>query len=116
MTAFKLTYSTMFDPPPELHARFEAALASVRGRLGRDYPSWIGGRAREGDGTFEVRSPIDREWLLGRYATATPADVADAVAAARAAYPAWAGTPWRERVAVLRRAAALIERSEEHTS
>ena len=25
--AFKLTYSTMFDPPPALHERFEAALA-----------------------------------------------------------------------------------------
>ena len=27
---FKLTYSTMFDPPAELHARFEAALAKIR--------------------------------------------------------------------------------------
>ena len=26
--AFKLTYSTMFDPPAELHAQFEAALAT----------------------------------------------------------------------------------------
>ena len=28
MTAdFKLTYATMFDPPDEMHARYEAALA-----------------------------------------------------------------------------------------
>ncbi len=31
-TGFKLTDSTMFDPPPELHARFEAALADDPGR------------------------------------------------------------------------------------
>jgi 1-pyrroline-5-carboxylate dehydrogenase len=31
---FRLTYSTMFDPPEALHQRFEAALATVKGRLG----------------------------------------------------------------------------------
>jgi 1-pyrroline-5-carboxylate dehydrogenase len=34
--------------------------------------------------------------------------VRDAIDAARAAYPAWRDTPWRERLAVLRRAADLI--------
>jgi 1-pyrroline-5-carboxylate dehydrogenase len=46
--------------------------------------------------------------VLGRFATGTVADVDDAVAAARAAQPAWAATPWRERLAILRRAAELI--------
>ena len=27
MSAFKFTYSTMFSPPPELHTRFDAAMA-----------------------------------------------------------------------------------------
>ena len=31
--AYKLTYSTMFDPPPEMHTRFEAALREVRDGL-----------------------------------------------------------------------------------
>jgi len=30
--AFRLTYSTMFDPPEELHVRFEAALALEVGK------------------------------------------------------------------------------------
>jgi acyl-CoA reductase-like NAD-dependent aldehyde dehydrogenase len=109
MAGFKLTYSTMFDPPAELHQSFEAALAAVRARMGGTHPMWIGGRTREAASTFEVRSPIDRDWLLGRFAQGTRGDVEDAVAAARAAFPAWAATPWRERVAMLRRAAALIE-------
>jgi acyl-CoA reductase-like NAD-dependent aldehyde dehydrogenase len=107
--SFRLTYSTMFDPPAQLHERFEAALAGVRGRLGRDYPQWIGGAARAARDTFEVRSPIDREWVLGRFARGSAADAADAVTAARDAFRGWAATPWRERVRLLRRVAALIE-------
>ena len=107
--AFKLTYSTMFDPPAALHERFEAALASVKSHWGATHPMWIGGRAREAASTFDVRSPIDQDWLLGRFARGARADADAAVAAARAAHPAWAATPWRERVRLLRRAAALIE-------
>ena len=107
--AFKLTYSTMFDPPPALHERFEAALAAVKRRLGREYPMWIGGKAYAATDAFEVRSPIDSHWLLGRFARGTRADAEAAIAAARGAFPRWQATPWGERVALLRRAAALIE-------
>ena len=106
---FRLTYSTMFDPPPELHERFDAALARVRGELGRDHPQWIDGAPRAGRTLFEVRSPIDRDWLLGRFARGSVQDAADAVTAAVNAYQGWATTPWRERVRLLRRVAALIE-------
>jgi 1-pyrroline-5-carboxylate dehydrogenase len=90
---FRLTYSTMFDPPAALHERFEAALAQVKSRLGRDYPMWIGGRERLAEATFEGRSPIDQSWLLGRFARGGPAEAKEAIAAARAAFPAWAATP-----------------------
>ncbi len=107
---FKLTYSTMFDPPPELHTRFDAAAAAFKqGGLGRDYPQWIGGAAAEAGARFEVRSPIDRDWLIGRFVQGSVDDVDRAVRAAHAAWPAWARTPWRERVALLQRAARLIE-------
>jgi 1-pyrroline-5-carboxylate dehydrogenase len=106
---FKLTYSTMFDPPPALHERFEAALQRARGSLGQERPMWIGGAARAGAQSFEVRSPIDREVIVGRFPLGTPQDAADALAAARGAFPAWAATPWPRRVALLRRAARLIE-------
>ncbi len=46
--------------------------------------------------------------MLGRFAVAGPADVDRAVAAAREAQRGWARLPWRERLAILRRAAALI--------
>jgi acyl-CoA reductase-like NAD-dependent aldehyde dehydrogenase len=106
---FRLTYSTMFDPPAALHERFEAALTAVKARLGREYPMWIGGRERTAEATFEGRSPIDQQWLLGRFARGGAAEAKEAIAAARAAFPAWAATPWTQRVQVLRRAAALVE-------
>lgn len=109
MSDFRLTYSTMFDPPPALHERFDAALARVRAELGRDHPLWIGGAARTAAQTYEVRSPIDRGWLIGRFARGGAQDAADAVAAAVAASREWAHTPWRERVRLARRVAALIE-------
>jgi acyl-CoA reductase-like NAD-dependent aldehyde dehydrogenase len=106
---FRLTYSTMFNPPEALHERFDAALAQVRTQLGADQTMCIGGRTRSAKVGFEVVSPIDRDWLLGRFPQGTPGDVADAVAAAQGAFPAWAATPWQERVRLLQRAADLIE-------
>ena len=107
---FKLTYSTMFNPPPELHAQFDAALlAFKRDAMGRDWPMWIDGQPVAGGRSMELRSPIDQDWLIGRFADASADEVDRAVQAAHAAWPAWAATPWRERVALLRRAARLIE-------
>ena len=90
-TAFKLTYSTMFDPPPELHRHFEEALARVKAHLGGEYPMWIAGEARQAAEQFDAHSPINRNWLLGRFQRGTDADAGDAVAAAKRAWPAWAG-------------------------
>jgi len=104
----KVTYATLRADNEELHGGFEAAAAQVREALGAEHRNFVGGEWRDGDGTFEARSPIDRDLLLGRFAKGTPADVDAAVAAARAAQPAWAATPWRERLTILRRAAELI--------
>ncbi len=107
--AFKLTYSTMFDPPPALHERFEAALARVRTTMGAAQPMHIDGADRDAPSQLELRSPIDRDWLLARIPAGTAGHVEHAVAAAHGAWRGWASTPWLERVRLLRRAAALIE-------
>ena len=41
--SFKLTYSTMFNPPVEMHERFEAALARVTAGLGATHAFHIDG-------------------------------------------------------------------------
>ena len=104
----KITYATLSADNEELHSQFEAGLAAVRAGLGGHHRNFIGGAWRDGDGTFETRTPIDRNIVLGTFARGTATDVDDAVAAARAAQPAWAAVPWRERVAIIRRAGDLI--------
>ncbi|HJQ65237.1 MAG TPA: aldehyde dehydrogenase family protein, partial [Gemmatimonadales bacterium] len=90
-------------------AEFDAALEQVRAARGADHVNWIGHDSVPGNGAPLVDvTPIDTSIVLGRFASARPADVDRAVAAARAAQPAWARTPWRERLAILRRAADLI--------
>ncbi len=104
----KITYATLRNDNEELHALYEAGLAQARGELGGHHLNQIGGKSREGDGESIVRSPIDHDIVVGHFAKGTRQDVRDAIAVARAAQPAWAATPWHERLAIIRRAAELI--------
>ncbi len=104
----KITYATLRADNEELHSGFEAAVTRLRAGLGAHHRNLVNGAWRDGDGTFEVRTPIDTDIVLGTFAKGTAADVDEAVAAARAAQPAWAKLPWPERLAILRRAAELI--------
>jgi 1-pyrroline-5-carboxylate dehydrogenase len=106
---FKLTYATMFDPPEELHARYEAALARTRAALGREHAMIIGGREVRAAAKLQDRTPIDREQVLGLFSQGDAEHGRQAVAEARKAFGHWSRTPWRERVALLRRAASLID-------
>ena len=103
----KITYATLNNDNDELHAQFEAGLERARTLLGGYHRNYVNGAERDGDGTFEKRTPIDGS-LMGTFAKGTKKDVQDAVAAARAAFPAWSRQPWQERVAALRRVADLI--------
>jgi 1-pyrroline-5-carboxylate dehydrogenase len=104
----KITYATLRNDNEELHALYDAGIEKARARLGAHHQNWVGGKGRDGDGVFEVRSPIDRDILVGTFAKGTRQDVKDAVAAARAAQPAWRATPWPARLGILRKAAELI--------
>lgn len=106
---FRLTYSTMFDPPPELHVRFETALEGVRSRLGQSWCHHIDGRDVPGGNHRETRSPIDTRLILGRFPAGSRSEAQAALAAARAAQPAWRALPAADRRRLLRRAATLIE-------
>jgi 1-pyrroline-5-carboxylate dehydrogenase len=107
-TVEKITYTATAEQIAQMHQAFDAALVEVQTELGKTYPLVIDGRERQGAGIFEVRAPANRELVLGRFQQGTRRDVDDAVSAAKAAFPAWAGLPYQERVRILRRAAALV--------
>jgi aminomuconate-semialdehyde/2-hydroxymuconate-6-semialdehyde dehydrogenase len=76
-----------------------------------DTRHWIGGERIAGIGaqdTFEDVSPLDGQ-VIARVSRGGPAEVDAAVAAAKAAFPAWAALPPAERAAVLQRVAGGIE-------
>jgi 1-pyrroline-5-carboxylate dehydrogenase len=102
----KITYATMSgDQMEELHHEIDAAIARVQTSFGRSYPLVIGGRDVRAAAQFDDRSPIDTRILLGTFQSASREQTREAIAAARAAYPAWSARPWIERVALLKKAA-----------
>jgi len=107
--SFKLTYSTMFSPPPELHTRFDEAMHKAAASLGGQHDIHIAGGDRGGARTVASRSPIDQRSVLGEFAVATANEADQALQAAHRAWKGWQRTPAAERAEYLRRVARLIE-------
>jgi malonate-semialdehyde dehydrogenase (acetylating)/methylmalonate-semialdehyde dehydrogenase len=75
-----------------------------------DVRHWIGGQAVAGGARFlDVLSPSTGE-IISRVPLGGAAEVDQAVAAARRAFPAWSATPIKERVQVFYRYKTLLER------
>jgi 1-pyrroline-5-carboxylate dehydrogenase len=106
---FKLTYSTMFNPPEELHTRFEEALEKVTAGLGKEYGMIIDGKDHFVDDKFENFSPANTDLVLGVFQKGAESDAEAALAAARKAFPMWSQTKWQDRVALLRKAADILD-------
>lgn len=106
---FKLTYSTMFAPPPELHTRFDEAMARTLRALGRRHELFINGEDRSDARAIASHSPVDHEWVLGEFAVARAAHADAALQAAHRAWQGWKRTPPARRAELLRRVARLIE-------
>jgi 1-pyrroline-5-carboxylate dehydrogenase len=105
----KITYISLGADDPEVNAAFDAAIAKVGTQLGQTVPLHVAGEKRPGGGVpIESLSPTDTRIVVAKVAAGTAQDVADAVAAARAAFPAWSRTPWTQRAQLLDKAADLI--------
>jgi 1-pyrroline-5-carboxylate dehydrogenase len=106
---FKLTYATMFDPPELLHERYEASLDRVKSQMGETFAMIIDGEEVFADETFESHTPINRDYVLGVFQKGDEQHAQLALQAAKAAFPAWSGKSWQERVEILRKAASLMD-------
>jgi 1-pyrroline-5-carboxylate dehydrogenase len=108
-SSFKLTYATMFNPPEELHTHFEEALTRVKSNLGKEYGMLIGGKEKFAVEKLEDLSPTNTDVKLGVFQKGTVQDASEALASARKAFPAWSRMKWQDRVALLRKAADIID-------
>ena len=75
-----------------------------------EYKLLIGGKMVAGDQEMDVINPATEE-VLTKAPRASVAQLNDAVAAAKAAFPGWAATPMAERKAVLNAIADVIEKN-----
>jgi len=107
--AVKITYATMSADNEELNSAYEAALEKVRGQLGQVHGVIVDGERRTARETYEERSPIDRDIVVGVYAQATKQDVEDAVASARGFADEWEAWGWERRRDLMREAADIME-------
>jgi len=97
------TYLPQSPERAELKARLSQMAAE---RI--DIPLVIGGERVETGTTFDAVMPHDHDHVLAEVAKGDASHVERAIAAAGDAHPAWAATPWHERVAVFLRAAELL--------
>ncbi len=106
---FTLTYATMFNPPQELHDNFDKAIAKFKNELGKPYAMIIDGKDVLANDKFLDKSPINTDWVLGEFQKGGVKEANMAVEAAARAFPKWSRMPWQERVALVRKAADLLE-------
>src|SRR5579863_2077780 len=107
--SFKLTYATMFNPPEELHARFDAGMTRILATLGGRHRLYVAGEDRPAQQVMRTHNPANHEQQLGEFAAASPADADQALRASHAAWPAWKQTPLATRARLLRGVGQLIE-------
>jgi 1-pyrroline-5-carboxylate dehydrogenase len=97
-----------YAPGSPERASLQRRIAELEGER-HELTMTIGGEQRMAGGdSIDVVQPHDHQHVLGVTGQATTKDVADAVASAKQAAPAWRELPFDERAAVLLRAADLL--------
>ncbi|MDD1664600.1 MAG: aldehyde dehydrogenase family protein [Methanomicrobiales archaeon] len=104
MPGTKVTYVSM-EGDPTLHRAYEDALEAATGELGQRHPILIGGREVYTGREFGIRSPIDRDILIGSFQTGGEEEARSAFREAKKAFPEWSRRGFRERAAIIRKTA-----------
>lgn len=92
----------------ELHKSFDAAVEKLKPQLGKDHPSWIGGRAHSSKTFIEDFNPAETSQLLGRFSVVDQKDIEVVFQNAVKSQKSWALSSWESKVALFRKAADLI--------
>ena len=92
----------------EQRVAFPKQIAEIRRGLGRTYPLFINGKDVTTSTQVSSVNPAKPSEILGHVCQAGVTEVGDAIAAAKAAYPAWRDTPPRVRAGYLLDAAKIM--------
>lgn len=105
----RFTYSNLSFTEQD-HSIYEAAVGHFREELGAHYKNVINGvTVGASDGAEQAHaSPADTRLTVSYFPKATKEDTIEAIRAARLAANEWGRTPYKERIAILRKAADLM--------
>lgn len=105
----RFTYSNLSFTEQD-HSIYEAAVGHFREELGTHYKNVINGvPVGASDGAEQAHaSPADTRLTVSYFPKATKEDTIEAIRAARLAANEWGRTPYKERIAILRKAADLM--------
>ncbi len=92
----------------EVRSRYVQALSTVRTRLGRFYPLWVGGQERKTGEEMTSVNPASPEEIVGRVPVAGREEADEALDVARDFFAEWQATPAKQRASVLFRAASIM--------
>ncbi len=95
---------------PSVGGTFVAAFDRIAHDLGRFYPLIIDGGEVETKKSISSVNPAEPDQIIGKTASAAPAEGDRAVIAARKAWQSWRAVPPEERAALLFRAAARLRK------
>ncbi|MBI4462863.1 MAG: aldehyde dehydrogenase family protein, partial [Acidobacteria bacterium] len=95
---------------PENRKAMRAALETVRGQLGREYPLIIGGEKTHASEKIRSLNPSKPDQVVGIFQKGTAELAGRAVEAAHRAFESWKRVPAEERVECLFRAGDLLRR------
>jgi RHH-type transcriptional regulator, proline utilization regulon repressor / proline dehydrogenase / delta 1-pyrroline-5-carboxylate dehydrogenase len=87
----------------------KTALAAVKQQLGKTYLPLINGERVKTETTLSSVNPCNPTEIVGSVAQITLEQSEQAVAAAKTAFDTWKRTPAKERTAIIRKAADLLE-------
>ncbi|WP_245867287.1 aldehyde dehydrogenase family protein [Candidatus Nitrosotalea bavarica] len=86
----------------EFHKKFDDAIDEARKDFGKSYPMIIGGKEIFSDNKFQVRSPADKNLILGHFPMGTKEDALHAIESAKESFHKWSLTPYQKRVQIFR--------------
>ncbi|SHO46244.1 1-pyrroline-5-carboxylate dehydrogenase [Nitrosotalea sinensis] len=95
----------------EFHKKFDDSVTRIQKDFGQNYPMIIGGKEIFSNDIFEVRSPADRNLILGRFPLATKEDTLHAIETARDSFFKWALVPYETRVRIFREVADIFSQN-----
>ncbi len=85
------------------------AIATVRQQFGKTYLPWVNGQALDTQERIPSLNPSNASETIGTVGLISVEQAEQALQAAKAAFPAWRKTPAKDRAAILRKAAELME-------